>query len=307
MCLSLMASCTEDSIVGHVLPFVKEHLTNNSWQYRDSAIMALGAIMEGPDPGNMTTVITDAGVTMPSLLLSACVNGVPLQVTEKIIELMSQDDSVQVRDTAAWTLGRICEQSPNVVLRESMLMNLLMALGGGLDREPRVATNVCWVSVSSLLVVTLLMMVQALSSLAEAAYDAVDNNGDDPTTYCLSPHYEAIVTKLIQTTERYCHSHILTLSHSQPTLSHSHLHTITCPSSRYHTHILTLSHIFTLSHSHLHTITCPSSHYHTHIFTLSHSLSFSCRTDASQSNLRTAAYESLMEIIKFSAQVLRCD
>ena len=62
---------------------------------------------------------------------------------------MNQDDSVQVRDTAAWTLGRVCEQTPNVVLRENILMNLLMALASGLDREPRVATNVCWVSDSS--------------------------------------------------------------------------------------------------------------------------------------------------------------
>ena len=59
-----MASCTEDSIVVHVLPFVKEHLTNTNWQYRDAAIMALGAIMEGPDPGSMTSVITDAGVRL---------------------------------------------------------------------------------------------------------------------------------------------------------------------------------------------------------------------------------------------------
>ena len=73
----------------------------------------------------------------------------PHQVTEKIIELMDQDDAIQVKDSAAWTLGRICEQCPGVVLRETMLLKLLMAMGSGLDREPRVATNVCWVRVLS--------------------------------------------------------------------------------------------------------------------------------------------------------------
>ena len=62
-----------------------------------------------------------------------------------MIELMNQDESIQVKDSAAWTLGRVCEQTPNVVLRDNILISLLMALGGGLDREPRVATNVCWV------------------------------------------------------------------------------------------------------------------------------------------------------------------
>ena len=61
-----MASCTEDSIVVHVLPFVKEHLRNANWQYRDAAIMSLGAIMEGPDPATMATVIIEAGVSAPS-------------------------------------------------------------------------------------------------------------------------------------------------------------------------------------------------------------------------------------------------
>lgn len=68
------------------------------------------------------------------------------QIVEKVIQLMESDESVQVRDSAAWALGRVCEQCPNVVLRESVLGSLLTSLCVGLDREPRVATNVCWVS-----------------------------------------------------------------------------------------------------------------------------------------------------------------
>ena len=42
MCLMLMATCCEDDIVPHVLPFVTEHIKNTDWRYRDAAVMAFG-------------------------------------------------------------------------------------------------------------------------------------------------------------------------------------------------------------------------------------------------------------------------
>ena len=59
---------------------------------------------------------------------------------------MKDDSSVQVKDSAAWTIGRICEQVPTAVLQGGVILPLLQALDSGLDREPRVATNVCWVT-----------------------------------------------------------------------------------------------------------------------------------------------------------------
>ena len=64
----------------------------------------------------------------------------------KVIALMGNDPSVQVKDSAAWTIGRICEQVPVAVLQNEILVHLLQALIVGLNREPRVASNVCWVS-----------------------------------------------------------------------------------------------------------------------------------------------------------------
>lgn len=45
---------------------------------------------------------------------------------------------------------------------------------------------------------------QALSSLAEAAYEATDaaKDMDEPSTYCLSSSFEIIVHKLLETTDR---------------------------------------------------------------------------------------------------------
>lgn len=61
-----------------------------------------------------------------------------------LIKLM-KDPSVVVRDTTAWTVGRICELLPEAAINEVYLAPLLQCLIEGLGAEPRVATNVCWV------------------------------------------------------------------------------------------------------------------------------------------------------------------
>ena len=67
------------------------------------------------------------------------------QIPELLINLMN-DPSVQVRDSVAWTIGRVCEHIPSAVLNDQYVLKLLEGLCAGLLGEPRVATNVCWVS-----------------------------------------------------------------------------------------------------------------------------------------------------------------
>lgn len=81
--------------------------------------------MEGPDPSNLKPLVEQA---MPML-----------------IELL-KDPSVAVRDTAAWTVGRVCQMLPDAVINDQYLTPLLHALVEGLTAEPRVASNICWVS-----------------------------------------------------------------------------------------------------------------------------------------------------------------
>lgn len=96
--------------------------------------MAFGSILEGPDAVQLKPIVEQA---MPFLF-----------------KLM-HDVSVNVRDTAAWTIGRVCEIIPDAAVAPANLQPLLQALVTGLTAEPRVASNVCW----------------AFSSLAEAAYE----------------------------------------------------------------------------------------------------------------------------------------
>jgi len=133
--------------------------------------MAFGAILEGPDHNALHAIVEQA---MPML-----------------IELM-HDSSVVVKDTAAWTIGRVCEMHSEAAINDVYLKPLLEALVNGLSAEPRVAANVCW----------------AFTSLAEAAYEAAEaaddggGNSNGPASYCLSAYFDAIVQKLLETTDR---------------------------------------------------------------------------------------------------------
>lgn len=167
VCLMLLATCCEDDIVPHVLPFVKDNIKHANWRHRDAALMSFGSILEGPDPAQLKPLVEQA---MPML-----------------IELM-KDGSVVVKDTAAWTIGRVCELIPEAAINPATLQPLLEALVIGLASEPRVASNVCW----------------AFTSLADAAYEQADCGDEEetPATYSLSAFFSPIVEKLLWTTDR---------------------------------------------------------------------------------------------------------
>lgn len=88
VCLMLLATCCENEIVPHVVPFVKNNIKSPNWRFRDAALMSFGSILGGLDSETLKPLVEQA---IPTL-----------------IELM-YDTSVIVRDTVAWTFGRICE------------------------------------------------------------------------------------------------------------------------------------------------------------------------------------------------------
>lgn len=165
VCLMLLATCCEDDIVPHVLPFITENIKNANWRYRDAALMVFSSILGGLEATTLKPLVEQA---MPTL-----------------IQLM-YDSNVIVRDTTAWTFGRICEVIPQAVISEQFLGPLLKSLLDNLKTEPRVASNVCW----------------AFTGLSQAAYDAALNEDDDPESYCLSIYFDTIVQSLLQATER---------------------------------------------------------------------------------------------------------
>ena len=62
-----------------------------------------------------------------------------------IIGLM-KDPSTVVRDSAAWTVGRVCDLLPEEAINPTYLEALLKTMLECLAAEPRVAANSCWAS-----------------------------------------------------------------------------------------------------------------------------------------------------------------
>ncbi|KAF3818633.1 hypothetical protein GH733_012050 [Mirounga leonina] len=50
LCLMLLATCCEDDIVPHVLPFIKENIKNPDWWHQDAAVMALAVSWKNQSP-----------------------------------------------------------------------------------------------------------------------------------------------------------------------------------------------------------------------------------------------------------------
>ncbi|CAH0603076.1 unnamed protein product [Chrysodeixis includens] len=166
VCLMLLSNCCADEVVPHVIPFINSNIKNENWRYREAALMAFGSILGGLEANTLKPLVEKA---MPTL-----------------IEAM-YDSSVAVRDTAAWTFGRICEIVPEAAINETYLKPLLESLVNGLKAEPRVAANVCW----------------AFTGLAEAAYEAADGeDSNQPKTYCMSKYFDFIIQRLLETTDR---------------------------------------------------------------------------------------------------------
>ncbi|CAO3657774.1 unnamed protein product [Umbelopsis ramanniana] len=161
-CLNLFAQCVGDSIVGPIVPFVESNISNEDWRYREAAVMAFGSILDGPTPDLLIPLVDQA---------------LPL-----LIQMM-KDPVVNVKDTVAWTLGRVSDYLPQCIKPEVHLQDLITALVLGLQDSPRIVANCCW----------------SLMNLAEHI-----GGGDDLNTpTCpLSMYFEGIVGALLQFTDR---------------------------------------------------------------------------------------------------------
>lgn len=119
-CLNLVAQVVGDQCVDLVLNFVQANFENPDWKFREAAILAYGSIMEGPSSEKMRPLVAGSYQRLVMCL---------------------RDQSIAVRDTLAWTLGRIAQFHPAIV----PVKELTPVLGQALQDNPRVASNVCWV------------------------------------------------------------------------------------------------------------------------------------------------------------------
>jgi importin subunit beta-1 len=157
-CVQLWSQAVGSQVCPPVLAFVEKHLRDEDWHYRDAAVSAFGAMMEGPDEKVLDPLVRQA---LPIL-----------------IEMMN-DSVVQVKDSVAFALGRVCEASYESIDDEN-LTKLITSLFSGLGSHPKMASSCCW----------------ALMNLA-------DRFAGEPgcETNPLSQHWQASAQHLLQVTE----------------------------------------------------------------------------------------------------------
>ena len=132
-CLSRAARVSQDLVVQPVMTFIGAHIGSADWHRREAATLAFGSILEGPAPSLLQPLVAQAMPVMIGLL---------------------KDAQVQVKDTAAWTIARICEHHITFIAPEMWGLMLRTPQPGedpsvegalflGLKDHPRVASNVC--------------------------------------------------------------------------------------------------------------------------------------------------------------------
>ncbi|RCN32631.1 HEAT repeat protein [Ancylostoma caninum] len=114
VCIMLMAQCVGDTILDPVMPFLK-HFSSTNWKYKEAAIMAFGSILDGPDPAKLMTLVEQA---MPALIESMAEKNVCF--LNFLMFPYFYRAIVTIRDTAAWTIGRVLEICPEVVNKDAL-------------------------------------------------------------------------------------------------------------------------------------------------------------------------------------------
>uniref|UniRef100_A0A1D1ZAR7 Importin subunit beta-1 n=1 Tax=Anthurium amnicola TaxID=1678845 RepID=A0A1D1ZAR7_9ARAE len=163
-CLGLVARTVGDDIVPLVMPFIEENINKPDWRQREAATYAFGSILEGPSPDKLTDIVKHALNFMLTALM--------------------KDQNNHVKDTTAWTLGRIFEflhgstmETP--VITQENCQQILTVLLHSMKDVPNVAEKACG----------------ALYFLAQGYEDV-------GTASPLSPFFQDIVQALLAVTHR---------------------------------------------------------------------------------------------------------
>ncbi|GAB2255647.1 hypothetical protein Droror1_Dr00009425 [Drosera rotundifolia] len=163
-CLGLVARTVGDDIVPLVMPFIQENIQQPDWRKREAATYAFGSILEGPSPDKLAPIV-NIGLNF-------------------MLNALMTDPNSHVKDTTAWTLGRIFEflhgsamESP--IITQGNSQQIVTVLLHSMKDAPNVAEKACG----------------ALYFLAQG-YE--DSGSSSP----LTPYFQEIVQSLINVTHR---------------------------------------------------------------------------------------------------------
>ncbi|XP_031259923.1 importin subunit beta-1 [Pistacia vera] len=127
-CLGLVARTVGDDIVPLVIPFIEENITKPDWRQREAATYAFGSILEGPSPDKLVHVVNVALTFM--------------------LNALTKDPNNHVKDTSAWTLGRIFEflhgsTIDTPIITPANCQQIITVLLQSMKDTPNVAEKAC--------------------------------------------------------------------------------------------------------------------------------------------------------------------
>ncbi|KAK6457875.1 karyopherin-beta [Scheffersomyces xylosifermentans] len=155
-CLQLFAQNIGNYVVEPTLSFVAANIAGPDWRAKEASVMAFGSILDGPDHEQLKTVI--------------------VQALTPILQLIN-DESLHVKETVAWCLGRIADLVVDAIDTDTQFSGLLEALVSGLKDHPKVSTNCCW---------TLMNLLEQLCTEARFSETSI-----------MSPYYQTIIPILV--------------------------------------------------------------------------------------------------------------
>lgn len=166
VCLQLTARVVGDDIVPLVMPFVTSNISKNTgpedWHFREAATFTFGSILEGPSSRQLLEIAKQA---LPFLLQAL------------------KDPKPYVRDTTAWTVGRIFEfvhDDSGGLITQDNLPGVVAVLMESLKDEPSIAVHVA----------------------AAIGYLAGGFSGTPGGTSPLSPYFKDMLAALLQCGQR---------------------------------------------------------------------------------------------------------
>ena len=87
--------------------------------------MLFGSILEGPSPEKLTATLA--------------------KTISIMLQLLTQDPVVKIRETTAWTFGRICEVLTDYVLNPQIRDTVLSCLLAALEvSNAKTVSHICW-------------------------------------------------------------------------------------------------------------------------------------------------------------------
>lgn len=98
-CLNLIAQTVGDQVTPAVLPFVQQHIQNQSWHYREAATMAFASILEGASAESIAPVVH--------------------QSIDVLIQALN-DPNNMVQHSTLWCLSKICELHSGAIPQDKL-------------------------------------------------------------------------------------------------------------------------------------------------------------------------------------------